>query len=106
MLIPTAKNTRNITDFRKNPDSVLEAVQGKSDPLYLFRGSTPKAVVIDIEEYARLYQKMEDYQDMLDAQEYLENSNKDSISFDDFLIQNKINLSGRHVSRKNNFKSK
>lgn len=65
MLIPTAKNVKNITDFRKDPDSVLESIQGKSDPLYLFRGSEPKAVVLDIEEYARLMETEEDYHDLL-----------------------------------------
>jgi|GEM_PF-625409 prevent-host-death family protein len=65
MLIPTAKNVKNITDFRQDPDSILESVQGKSDPIYLFRGSEPKAVVLDIEEYARLAEALEDYQDYL-----------------------------------------
>lgn len=65
MLIPTIKNVKNITDFRKDPDSILESIQGKSDPLYLFRGSQPKAVVLDIEEYARLMETEEDYQDLL-----------------------------------------
>lgn len=71
MLIPTAKNTRNITDFRKNPDSILEAVGGKSNPLYLFRGSEPKAVVLGISEYERLMEAEENYQDLLLISEIL-----------------------------------
>jgi PHD/YefM family antitoxin component YafN of YafNO toxin-antitoxin module len=65
MLIPTVQNTRNITDFRTDPNSILEFVQGKDDPLYLFRGSEPKAVVLDITEYARLREALENYQDFL-----------------------------------------
>src|SRR3989344_8372438 len=76
MLIPTSKNTRNITDFRKNPDSILEAVQGKSDPIYLFRGSEPKAVVLDIEEFVNIQQKLEDYYDKLEIAEYLADSKR------------------------------
>ncbi len=71
MLIPTAKNTRNITDFRKDPDSILETVKGSTDPLYLFRGSEPKAVVLDIAEYIRMHEQIEDYFDSLAIAEYV-----------------------------------
>ena len=87
MLIPTSKNVKNITDFRKDPDSILEAVQGKSDPLYLFRGSEPKAVVIDIEEFARLRERLEDYYDFMLVQELAEVpvDKKKLIPLDEFL---------------------
>lgn len=85
MLIPTAANTKNITDFRQNPDSILEAVQNKSEPLYLFRGSVPKAVVLDIEEYARLREYLEDFQDSLTALEIENNPERGGIALRNFL---------------------
>lgn len=99
MLIPTSKNTRNITDFRKNPDSILEAVQGKSDPIYLFRGSEPRAVVLDIEEYARQRELIEDYMDTLSVREYLQNPEKDGVSFDEFLKELNITIPGRKINK-------
>lgn len=90
MLIPTPKNTRNITDFRNNPNSVLEAVQGGSGPLYLLRGSTPKAVVLDIEEYIRLREYLEDYEDSLLALEIEKNPEKGGITLKDFLEKYQI----------------
>lgn len=95
MLIPTSKNTRNITDFRKDPDSILEAVQGKSDPLYLFRGSTPKAVVLDIEAFVKFQEMLEDYQDSLLAQEYATRSRSDLVPFDKILKDWKVEIPGR-----------
>ena len=85
MLIPTTFNTRNITDFRQNPDSILEAVQNKSELLYLFRGSVPKAVVLDIEEYIRLREYLEDFQDSLTALEIEDNPEGGGIALRDFL---------------------
>ena len=85
MLIPTTLNTKNITDFRQNPDSILEAVQNKSEPLYLFRGSVPKAVVLDIEEYIRLREYLEDFQDSLTALEIENNPEQGGIALRDFL---------------------
>ncbi len=90
MLIPTSQNTRNITDFRRDPDSILEAVK-KNNPLYLFRGSTPKAVVLDVAEYILLQEQLEDYRDSLLAQE-LEKEPVQGITFDEFLKEHKVVL--------------
>lgn len=97
MLIPTPQNTRNITDFRKDPDSILEAVK-ENNPLYLFRGSTPKAVVLDLAEYISLQERLEDYYDSLLARE-LEKEPVDGISFDEFLKEHNIILPGRKKKR-------
>ena len=101
MLIPTSKNVKNITDFRKDPDSVLESIQGKSDPLYLFRGSEPKAVVLDIEEYARMMERDEDYQDLLLISKIAANPDrhKDGISFEDILKKYNINIDAENSLR-------
>ncbi len=94
MLIPTSKNVKTITDFRKNPDSILESVQGKSDPLYLFRGSEPKAVVLDIEEYAHLMEVLEDYHDYKLIEEYAADPkrHKGSVSFEQVLKENGLDV--------------
>ena len=94
MLIPTSKNVKNITDFRKDPDSVLESIQGKSDPLYLFRGSEPKAVVLDIEEYARLMERDEDYEDLVLISEIAADPHRheNGISLEDVIKKYNINI--------------
>lgn len=103
MLIPTSKNVKNITDFRKNPDSVLESIQGKSDPLYLFRGSEPKAVVLDIEEYVRLMENEEDYQDLLLISEIASDPHRheNGLPLEEVLKKYNINLDAE-----NNLRSK
>jgi PHD/YefM family antitoxin component YafN of YafNO toxin-antitoxin module len=90
MLIPTPQNVKNISDFRKDPDAVLGGV--KDGPLYLFRGSEPKAVVLDIDEFARIQDEIEDYRDSLIAMKYEKNPEDGGISFEDLLKKYKIKL--------------
>jgi len=92
MLIPTVKNTRNITDFRTNPDSILEAVKKLDGPLYLFRGSVPKAIVLDPEKYSNMLEIIEDYQDELRALELESDTkrHKGAVSFKQVLKENGI----------------
>lgn len=100
MLIPTVNNTRNITDFRNDPDSILDTIKGRSEPLYLLRGSTPKAVILDIEEYIRLREYLEDYEDSLVAMELERNPEEDGITFDKLI--EKYNLKGKKQKNASN----
>lgn len=102
MLIPTTSNTRNITDFRQNPDSILEAVQNQSEPLYLFRGSEPKAVVLDVEEYIRLREYLEDFQDSLLALEIENNPEPGGLTLGKFLKKNQLEKSKSQKTPKKN----
>lgn len=69
-MIPTARNVKTITDMRERTLELLREVKRVRGPLYIFHRSQPKAVLIDIEEYEKLRDWLEDYFDSLKAQEY------------------------------------
>ncbi|OGK32372.1 hypothetical protein A2956_00940 [Candidatus Roizmanbacteria bacterium RIFCSPLOWO2_01_FULL_37_57] len=66
MLIPTTKNTKTVTDLRENTLSLLRDTQ-RQGHLYIFHRSSPKAVIMSIEEFERINELIEDYLDELDA---------------------------------------
>ncbi|MEK7527402.1 MAG: type II toxin-antitoxin system Phd/YefM family antitoxin [Patescibacteria group bacterium] len=100
MLVPTVNNTRNITDFRTNPDSILETVKKLDGPLYLFRGSVPKAIVLDPEKYNEMLEMIEDYQDELRALELESDAKRHqgAVSFKQVLKENGIKYTVRPKS--------
>lgn len=67
MLIPTSKNVRNVTSFREDPDKLFRDIEETEGPLYLFKGSEPKAVALSLKEYIAMREMIEDYQDNLRA---------------------------------------
>lgn len=75
MLIPTSKNVRNVTSFREDPDKLFRDIEETDGPLYLFKGSEPKAVALSLKEYIAMREMIEDFQDNLRALE-LENQPK------------------------------
>lgn len=79
MFIPTAKNTKTVTDLREKPVELLDQIQ-KSGPAFIFQHSKPKAVMLSIEEYANMVEMLEDYFDSLKAKELEENPQKGGIS--------------------------
>lgn len=66
MLIPTSKNVKTITDMREDALGLLEQVK-KNGVTYIFHRSQPKAVMLDIDEFDKLQEMLEDHQDELDA---------------------------------------
>jgi len=68
MLIPTSKNVKTITDMREDALGLLEQVK-KNGVTYIFNRSEPKAVIIDIDEFVRMQELLEDYFDEIDVQE-------------------------------------
>ena len=64
--MPTAQNTKTVTDMREDANGLLDDVQ-KLGLIYLFQHSDPKAVVLSIEEFYRFQEMTEDYIDELDA---------------------------------------
>jgi prevent-host-death family protein len=68
MLIPTSKNVKTITDMREDALGLLEQVK-KNGVTYIFNRSEPKAVIMDIDEFVRMQELLEDYFDEIDVQE-------------------------------------
>lgn len=67
MLIPTKKNISTVTDLRINTIKLLKQLD--EDGLrYVFQRSTPKAVMLSVDKYAALLERLEDYEDALLAQ--------------------------------------
>ncbi|MBI2641218.1 type II toxin-antitoxin system prevent-host-death family antitoxin [Candidatus Roizmanbacteria bacterium] len=66
MLIPTSKNVKTITDMREDALGLLELVK-KQGVTYIFHRSKPKAVMIDVDEFARIQELLEDYFDTQEA---------------------------------------
>lgn len=81
MIIPTAKNTKTITDLREKAVELLAQIKS-SGPTFIFHRSKPKAVMLSIEEYSNMMEMLEDYFDSLKAQELEENPEKGGITLE------------------------
>lgn len=68
MLIPTKQNVKTVTDMRQDALGLINGVQD-AGPFYLMHKSTPKAVMLSIDDYTNLFER---YWDSLDALEALE----------------------------------
>jgi len=79
MIIPTAENTKTITDLREKAVELLEQIKS-SGPTFIFHHSKPKAVMLSIEEYSNIMEMMEDYFDSLKAKELEESPEKGGIT--------------------------
>ena len=66
MLIPTSKNVKTITDMREDALGLLKQVK-KNGVTYIFHRSEPKAVMMDIDDFDKLQEMLEDHKDELDA---------------------------------------
>lgn len=70
MLIPTAQNTKTVSDLRERPTELLKRLSSSSGPLYIFYRSKPNAVMLSLSAYQKLLDLAEDYLDSLKAEEY------------------------------------
>ena len=66
MLIPTQKNTKSVTDLREDTLNLLNDVR-KFGHLYIFHRSSPKAVILSLDEFVKIQEMLEDYMDEKDA---------------------------------------
>lgn len=80
MMIPTVANVKTITDMRERTLKLLEEVKKGRGPFYIFHRSKPKAVLINIDEYQKIHDLLEDYFDSLRAKNY-EKLNKRKIKW-------------------------
>ncbi len=66
MLIPTKYNTRSVTELRED---VIGVLRDASDQGYVYvtHHSKPHAVIMDIEAFSSIQERLEDLQDEVDA---------------------------------------
>jgi len=60
MLIPTANNTKTITDMREDALKLLGEVE-KQGVTYIFHRSKPRAVLLSIADFVRIQELIEDH---------------------------------------------
>lgn len=66
MLIPTTQNIKTITQMREDALGLIKAVENLG-MIYLFQRSNPKAVILSLKEFQRLYELVEDHLDEIEA---------------------------------------
>ncbi len=66
MLIPTKYNTKTITELRENALGVLRDASDQGY-VYVTHHSKPQAVLVDIDEFLSIQERLEDLQDERDA---------------------------------------
>ena len=91
MYIPTAENTKTITDLREKAVELLAQIK-RSGPAFIFHHSEPKAVMLSIEEYANLMEMLEDHFDTIKAGELEENPQKGGISLKGLTKKYRLNI--------------
>ncbi len=78
-MIPSAQNTKTISDMRENARKLLKQAR-EGGPLYILYRSKPEAVLLSTDEYKKLTDLAEDYLDSLRAQEF-EAENKKKVKW-------------------------
>ena len=84
MLIPTSENTKNVTEMREKTLELLADVN-KYGVIYIMQRSDPKAVMLSIDEFKRMYEMIEDYLDELDAKQLSQEPRGRGILHEDIL---------------------
>lgn len=84
MLIPTSKNVKTITDMREDALGLLDLVK-KNGIAYIFNRSEPKAVMMDIDEFVRIQELLEDYFDLQEAVKLEKESRGKGIPIEDIM---------------------
>lgn len=64
-MIPTAQNTKTITDLREKALELLNQVEQTTEPVFVFHNSKPRAVLMSIDEFSRLKEQIEDLEDSI-----------------------------------------
>ena len=84
MLIPSTKNVKTITDMRENALELLEVVE-KQGLTYIFHRSKPKAVMLSIDDFARLQELIESYLDEQEAEKLAKEPRGKGIPFEEII---------------------
>ena len=88
MLNPKAIKT--MSDLREDPLGVIKAAEELGEPIYLFNRATPKGVFMDLLQYQRIRELLEDYHDAMLIKETLEDPTSEWIPLETFWKQNKF----------------
>lgn len=81
MLNPKA--IRTISDIREDPLGVIKAAQALGEPIYVFHRATPTGVFMDLAQYQRIREIMEDYDDATLIKDTLEDPDASWIPWKD-----------------------
>ena len=76
------KNVFSVTELKRKTSKVLEQVKKTKEPVYIISRSKPEAVVLDLEKYNSVEEKLGDLEDILAVEEV---RGEATISLDDFL---------------------
>lgn len=91
MIIPTAKNTKTVTDLRERAVEMLNQTK-KLGPTFILHRSKPKAVMLSIEEYSNMMEMLEDYFDAIKARALEEEGEKSGIGLDQLIKKYNLNV--------------
>ena len=67
------KDIRSLSDFRANAASYIERVKSKRRPLILTQHGKSSAVLIDVEDYQKLLDKIQLLEELFTARKELDN---------------------------------
>lgn len=76
------KDIRSLSDFRANAASYIERVKTKRRPLVLTQHGKSSAVLIDVEDYQKLLDKIQLLEELATARKELDNG--DGLSQEEF----------------------
>lgn len=79
------QDIRSLSDFRANAASYLERVKTKRRPLVLTQHGKSSAVIIDVEDYQKLLDKIQLLEELSTARKELDNG--EGISQEDFFSE-------------------
>jgi prevent-host-death family protein len=79
------QDIRSLSDFRANAASYIERVKSKRRPLVLTQHGKSSAVLIDVEDYQKLLDKIQLLEEISTARKELDNG--DGISQEDFFSE-------------------
>lgn len=79
------QDIRSLSDFRANAASYLERIKTKRRPLVLTQHGKSSAVIIDVEDYQKLLDKIQLLEELSTARKELDNG--EGISQEDFFSE-------------------
>ena len=65
-------NIKTVTDIRQNTKQLIQEVEKSTDPIYIFQHSKPKGVFLSFKRYQEIMENLEDYFDLIEAQQVLD----------------------------------
>lgn len=79
------QDIRSLSDFRANAASFIEQVKSQRRPLVLTQHGKSSAVLLDVEEYQKMLDKIELLEELAAARNELDNG--EGVSHDEFMSE-------------------